>query len=57
MDIRARRHGEIPRGRRVVVHCAGGYRSMIAVSLLAPLGFHDIADLEGGMAAWQRAGL
>jgi len=48
---------DLPRGRRVVVHCETGFRSSIAASLLARHGFADVADLEGGIAAWKRAGL
>ncbi|HKE00764.1 MAG TPA: MBL fold metallo-hydrolase [Planctomycetota bacterium] len=51
-QLRARA-GEVPRGKRVVVHCAGGYRSMIAASLLEPLGVAPLADLEGGIDAWK----
>ena len=29
-------------------HCAGGYRSSCAVSLLLGMGFSEVADLEGG---------
>lgn len=46
------RIGEVPRDRRVVAHCAGGYRSMIAASLLEKLGVQDPADLRGGIQAW-----
>ena len=35
-----------------VVTCAGGYRSVIAASLLATLGFEDVSDLLGGYGAW-----
>jgi hydroxyacylglutathione hydrolase len=35
-----------------VVHCAGGYRSAIAASLLRAHGFHDVSDLIGGYTAW-----
>jgi hydroxyacylglutathione hydrolase len=38
--------------RPVLVHCAGGYRSSIAASLLAARGFTDVSDLLGGYAAW-----
>jgi glyoxylase-like metal-dependent hydrolase (beta-lactamase superfamily II)/rhodanese-related sulfurtransferase len=53
----AARWREIPTGRRVVIHCAGGYRSMVAASLLAPHGYDELADLEGGLSAWLAAGL
>jgi len=46
------RLGEVPRGRQVVVHCASGYRSSIAASLLRGHGFEEIADLVGGIGAW-----
>jgi DMSO/TMAO reductase YedYZ molybdopterin-dependent catalytic subunit/rhodanese-related sulfurtransferase len=41
----------------VVVYSAGGYRSLIAVSVLAAAGFADVADLAGGYRAWEGAGL
>jgi hydroxyacylglutathione hydrolase len=44
---------EIPRDRPVVVHCAGGYRSAIAASLLLRAGFENVADLVGGISAWE----
>ncbi len=33
------------------VHCAGGYRSMIASSILKARGFHHIIDVQGGFKA------
>jgi rhodanese-related sulfurtransferase len=46
------RVAEVPRDRRVVVHCAAGYRSAIATSLLQQHGVQNLADLAGGMQAW-----
>jgi rhodanese-related sulfurtransferase len=46
------RLAEIPRDRPVVVHCAGGYRSSVAASLLRREGWSDVSDLLGGFAAW-----
>ncbi len=40
-----------------VVYCAGGYRSMIASSVMRAAGFKDVSDLIGGFAAWEQAGL
>jgi hydroxyacylglutathione hydrolase len=48
---------EMPRDRRVYLHCAGGYRSSIAASLLAQHGFAEVTEMAGGLAAWQAAGL
>lgn len=48
---------DVPRDRKVVLQCAGGYRSAIAASILANHGLTEIADLVGGLAAWEEAGL
>lgn len=50
-----RRLTEIPIDRPVVVHCAGGYRSSVAASLLRTSGHPDVSDLLGGYHAWQLA--
>jgi hydroxyacylglutathione hydrolase len=39
--------------RPVLVHCAGGYRSIAAASMLRAHGFDDVSDLIGGWHAWQ----
>jgi len=49
----SRRIDELPRDRPIVVHCASGYRSAIAASLLLRDGFAEVADLVGGLAAWE----
>jgi DMSO/TMAO reductase YedYZ molybdopterin-dependent catalytic subunit/rhodanese-related sulfurtransferase/glyoxylase-like metal-dependent hydrolase (beta-lactamase superfamily II) len=41
----------------VVVYCASGYRSVVAMSVLRASGFEDVSDLVGGFGAWQCAGL
>jgi len=46
------RMGELDPSRPTVVTCAGGYRSIIASSLLAANGFEDVSDLLGGYTAW-----
>jgi hydroxyacylglutathione hydrolase len=53
----AERLGELPRDRPIIVHCAGGYRSSIAASLLMREGFTHVSELAGGIAAWDAAGL
>jgi hydroxyacylglutathione hydrolase len=45
----------LPRDQPIVVHCASGYRSAIAASLLRRDGFSDVADLVGGLPAWESA--
>ncbi|MBM3734692.1 MAG: MBL fold metallo-hydrolase [Acidobacteria bacterium] len=51
------RIAEVPRGRRLAVHCAGGYRSSIAVSILHQYGLTNLIEMAGGLAAWQAARL
>ena len=51
------RMDELPGDRTIVVHCAGGYRSAIAVSLLQRGHFDHVMDLVGGLAAWEAARL
>jgi hydroxyacylglutathione hydrolase len=41
----------------LAVHCQGGYRSMIACSLLQRAGFKNVINVTGGFAAWQEAKL
>jgi hydroxyacylglutathione hydrolase len=40
---------EIPKDKPFILHCAGGYRSMIAASILKSRGFENLKDVEGGM--------
>ena len=47
----------LPKDRALVVHCAGGYRSSIAASLLQKNGFATVAEIAGGIAAWEAANL
>jgi hydroxyacylglutathione hydrolase len=39
------------------IHCAGGYRSMIAASLLKRQGFTNLTDVAGGYSAIQKTGV
>jgi hydroxyacylglutathione hydrolase len=48
---------EMDRDAPIVVHCQGGYRSMIASSLLQRAGFKQIINLTGGFDAWQQGKL
>jgi hydroxyacylglutathione hydrolase len=48
--------GDLPRDHPIVVHCASGYRSAIAASFLQRDGFPAVADLVGGLAAWESPG-
>ena len=48
---------ELPADRQILVHCAGGYRSSIAASLLQRQGFKQVGEIAGGIAAWDAAKL
>jgi hydroxyacylglutathione hydrolase len=41
----------------IAVHCQGGYRSMIACSLLQRAGIENVMNVMGGFEAWKQAGL
>jgi rhodanese-related sulfurtransferase len=43
--------------RPVIVYCDGSERSAKALAALKKLGFTRVANLSGGIAAWQQAGL
>lgn len=49
------RFNEVPTATPIVVHCAGGWRSSVAASLLRAQGFENVSDLEGGYNAWADA--
>ena len=46
---------QVPTGKPIVMHCAGGWRSSVAASLLRAQGFEDVSDLLGGYNAWADA--
>ena len=42
---------EFPKDEDFYIHCGGGYRSVIAASILKARGFHNVIDVAGGYAA------
>ncbi|GGC73364.1 MBL fold metallo-hydrolase [Hoyosella rhizosphaerae] len=46
------RISELPAGKPIVVHCAGGWRSSVAASLLRARGLNEVSDLVGGYNEW-----
>ncbi|WP_299986632.1 MBL fold metallo-hydrolase [uncultured Pontibacter sp.] len=42
---------ELPKNEDMYLHCAGGYRSMIAASILKARGFDNVVNVEGGFKA------
>jgi len=48
---------DFPKEEPFYVHCAGGYRSVIASSILKSRGIHNLIDVAGGMGAIKEAGI
>jgi len=48
---------EFPKDEPFYVHCAGGYRSVIAASILKSRGIHNLIDIAGGFGAMKEAGM
>ncbi|QDK81303.1 MBL fold metallo-hydrolase [Spirosoma sp. KCTC 42546] len=46
----------IDRTKTYYVHCAGGYRSMVALSILKARGFTNLINVAGGFAAIKQTG-
>lgn len=39
-----------------VIHCASGWRSLLATQVLQRMGLKPVVNLKGGFAAWKDAG-
>lgn len=48
---------DFPSQKTTYLHCAGGYRSMIAASILKARGFHNMVDVIGGFGKIKETGL
>jgi adenylyltransferase/sulfurtransferase len=48
------RLSELPRDKKLVVHCKSGGRSAKAVGLLRDAGFEDVWNVSGGINAWSQ---
>lgn len=48
---------EFPKHDAFYIHCAGGYRSVIAASILKARGYHNVIDVKGGFAAIRQTGI
>nr|WP_295931495.1 MBL fold metallo-hydrolase [uncultured Dyadobacter sp.] len=48
---------EFPKDKQLHIHCAGGYRSMVAASILKSRGISDVVNIEGGYGAVVKTGV
>jgi rhodanese-related sulfurtransferase len=52
-----RHREELDPAARMIVVCHSGARAALAAATLQDMGFQDVALLDGGLVAWQAAGL
>ncbi len=57
LDFMLKDTGNLTKNDKYYIHCAGGYRSVIAISLLKQQGFNNLIDISGGFAAIKKAGI
>ena len=57
LDFISEHMNEFPTGTPFYMHCAGGYRSMIAASILKSRGIHNLIDVRGGFGAIKESGM
>ncbi len=56
LDVLNTHLAKFPSDDTFYVHCAGGYRSVIAASILKSRGIHNLIDVAGGFGALKKAG-
>jgi glyoxylase-like metal-dependent hydrolase (beta-lactamase superfamily II)/rhodanese-related sulfurtransferase len=56
LDFINRNMAEINRDKPYLIHCASGYRSLVAASILKSRGFENITNVLGGIAAIKATG-
>lgn len=57
LDFINEKMNEIDKDKSYYVHCAGGYRSVIAASILKARGFDKLIDVSGGFSAIEKTDL
>ncbi len=57
LDYLNKHLSEFPDEDEFFIHCAGGYRSMIAASILKSRGIHNLIDVQGGYKALKETDL
>ena len=57
LDFLNNHMSEFPTKDDFYIHCARGYRSMIAASILKSRGIHNLIDVRGGFAAIKEGGM
>ena len=47
----------LDKNKHYFIHCAGGYRSMMAASIMKQKGFNDVTNVLGGMGKIKETGI
>ena len=45
------------RAHQLILYCGGGFRSVLAAHSLQQMGYRNVLSMQGGIRAWQAAGL
>ena len=48
---------EFDKDKRLILYCASGGRSALAVKTLKEMGYKNVAHIDGGFKAWKAAGM
>ncbi len=57
LDFINKNMSQLDRDKKYYVHCAGGYRSVIAISILKTRGFENLVNISGGYKIMQETDL
>ena len=57
LDFINEKIGNFPKRANFYVYCAGGYRSMIAASIIKSKGIHNLIDVKGGFGSIKKTGM
>ncbi|MCP1995029.1 rhodanese-like domain-containing protein [Flavobacterium sp. HSC-61S13] len=57
LDVLNEHLADFPTDQPFYIHCAGGYRSLIAASILKARGYHNMIDVIGGFASIKQTDL
>ncbi|WP_033956672.1 MBL fold metallo-hydrolase [Psychroserpens jangbogonensis] len=57
LDFINTKMNEVSKDKTYHIHCAGGYRSVIAASILKARGYHNLVDIAGGFEAIKKTDL
>jgi len=57
LDFINQNMNQVDKDKTYYVHCAGGYRSVIAASILKARGFNNLVDIAGGFSAIKKTDL